>query len=309
MVVANVIANAAILAGAAGKDGKKYARDALRAWQKLKESDFDMRSLSQPELRIVGELFPEVYDAQIAGPAALPEESYGAREAQLTALRQMQDVAAGGLPMADELAVRQIGRGMSQELQRGQLNALRALQERGLRGGEMAQAGYLGQQGADMAAQYGNQVAREALLRRLGAIQSAGSFAGGLRGQDIALSEARAGALNRWNEMVSGLRTQAAASAAGARTAARERNLGEAQRIADTNEAARYQAQLEDIERQNMLRSQLFQQQLARTAGISGQYGMLGQYQKARQAARAAAIRGIGSSVDQTAGGIIGGRI
>ena len=300
----------ALLAGGAGSDGKRYAREALQLWQKLQESNFDMSSLSPPEQRIAAEYFPQLYDAQVQGMGPeLARDDAASQQAQALALRQMQDVASGGMPLADQLATQQIGRNVTQDAHRAQINALNSMRQRGRVGaGQELQAAQMGdQQAAELARGYGSDVAREAMLRRLGAIGAAGSMSGQMRGQSQNLAMDNANTVNRFNEMVANLRTNAAAQNAAATNQGRMYMTGERQRVADQNVMNRYNVDLQNLERQNALRDQLFQQRLAKTQGAAGQWNVLGQYQQARQAAKERRIQGIGQASDDIGGELLGG--
>jgi len=302
----------ALAAGAAGSDGKKYAREALRAWQKLKLSNFDMSSLSPPEQRIVAEYMPQMYDAQTQGlDPAMVQDDPAAQEAQSLALQQMQQIAQGGMPLADQLATQEIGRAVTGDARRAQLNALNSMRARGQSGGgaELLAGQAAGQQASELARGYGSDVAREAMLRRLGAIGQAGSLSGQMRGQTMDLNAMNAQTTNNWNNLVANLRTNAAAQNAAATNQARQYMTGERQRVADSNVMNRYNTQLQNLTRQNSLRGQSFDQDLAKTAGVAGAWGQLGQYQNARQAAKERAIRGVGEGSDSIGGGILGALI
>lgn len=312
MALGGILAGAGIMGGLAGSDGKKYARQALELWEKLKLSDFDMSNLSPPELQMVAEFFPQVYDAQIQGNVQMAQDSPEMRVEQARSLARLGDVADQGLPVVDRLAADEVGRQMSAEQRRGMENVTRGMEARGRLGGGSEFAAQLaqGQQGAEMGSRFGSNIARQAILNRLSAMEAGGQMAGQIRGQDIGLSESRGNAMNRWNEWASNLRTGAAAQNAAARNQAGMYNTGTRQRLADTNNLNRYGTSLENLNRRNDLEAQLFGQRLAKTQGMSGQYSQLGMYQNARQAAKAQAIRGIGQGVDdlgESIGGYYGG--
>lgn len=300
----------ALVAGAAGSDGKRYAREALRVWQKLQESDFDMSSLSPPEQRIVAEFAPQFYDAQTQGMSPeMVKDDPAAKQAQMMALRQLQGVAQDGLPLADQLATQEIGRNVTGDVARGQMNALNMLRQRGMGSGGLGLQASMAasQQGAEMARGYGSDVAREAMLRRLQAIGQSGNLAGQIRGQSMDLSSQNAAATNNWNNMVANLRTQAAAQNAAATNQGRMYMTGERQRVADENVMNRYNTQLQNINRQNMLRGQAFDQRLAKTAGMAGAWGALSTAQNRRQSAKASQIQALGQGSDDLGGGLLGG--
>lgn len=300
--LAGGIANLAGLAGPGGED--KY-RDALRVWEKLQTSDFDMRSLSPPELRVVAEVFPALYDAAVPTEMQEIAGSPEAREAQVESLTGMRELGRTGLTDVDRLSNVRAQEAMAQSSRREREAVLRNLAARGqLGGGDELQArlATTGEQ-ANQASDMGARLAEQAALRRVGAMGSAGQMAGQLRAADVGEQTARADVSQRFNELVYGALNRANQQNAAMQQQADMWNAGNVQNIANQNELARYQSQLSDIERQNRLRAGSFGQDVTKAEGQTGALKTLGGYKDQQQANRISGIQGAAEG----AGGIVGG--
>jgi len=293
----------------AGEGGEDKLKEALRIWDKLELSNFDMRSLSPPEIRVFAEAFPEQYDAVIRGEPVLPEDSAEGRDAQLRGLARFEQVAREGLPTSERLAVedtqRQLAAG-SRSLEDEILTDLAARGRLGA-GDELAarMAGASASQNA--AAAMGRDLAQMKVANRLGAAETAAGMGSRLRAQDIDLSSRRADAMNRFNELASQLGTQAARDNALARERAQAFNVGTKQRTGEEAAQARYGTELENLTRQNALKGASFGQSLAKTQGQTGALTDLADLEEKRRLQRIMMGQSIGQGVGQTAGGLFGG--
>lgn len=306
--VGGAIGNIAVLAGAAGKGGLGEYKQIPDLWRKLKESDFDFRSLSAPELQVLAQYSPELYQAVVPREFQQVQDSPGLRQTQMGALDRLQQASTGDLPILERQAQQQAQRGILGSYKTAQEDALQQLAQRGRLGaGDEIQARLAaGSQAQNLAADMGSQIAGDNANRRLGLQQTVGQMAGGLRGQDFQNRLANAEITNRFNELAAGYQNQAAQYNAGARERAQGAREGLKQNVADTNVMNRYGTTLENLNRQNALRDQLFGQQVTKTQGLSGALGQLGWAKDAEKAAKAQAIRGIGQGLGQTAGGLGG---
>lgn len=289
----------------AGQGGTKQYKKALQIWEKLKTSDFDMRELSPPEIQVFAQAFPEVYDAVIKGQPELPQDSAEGRGAQLQGLRTFEDVAREGLPTAERMAADEAMR-QSQATSRSiEDSVLQDLAQRGRLGAgdeiaaRMAGAGVAQNQ----AAQSGADMARMRVANRLSGAEQAAALGGQIRGQDVAVSQARADAMNRFNELASQLGTQAAQQNAAARERAQAYNVGTAQHVGEENVQSRHQTELENLTRRNALKNQLFGQQVTKAGGTTQALYGLGNLEEAKRLER---IK-LGQSVGQGVGGAVGG--
>lgn len=303
----SAIGGIANLFGAAGEGGKKELQEAIKLWENLQDPDYDMTSLKAPQLALVARYFPETYEAKIPDEVKTAQDSPELREAQKAGVQQLMKMAQEGLPTAERAMVEEAQGKVRGEVGRARQQAVRNLQETGrMSGGSELAAGLAAaQQGSQLARQQGTDVARMALENRMNALTAGTSAAGQARGQDIALSQANADTINRFNQWKSQLQTEAAANAAQQRNQAGLYNVTEAQRVADANTAAQYNTQLANIQRQNALREALANFQMGKVQGQAGALTGLSQAKYAEQAARAQQIQSIGQGIGSAAGGVL----
>lgn len=307
-MIGQLIGGVATLSGAAGKGGMDELREAVKLAKGLEAAEFDFRELAPAQLRLVAQYFPEVYEAVIPPEAQLVGESALGRGAQESSLGYFQQVQREGLPLLDRLNAEEAARSVQTAEQRGRLAALNQLQAQGQLGGARSQAVLgSGQQAAELARGLGSDLARQSLMRRFEAAQAAGGLGTQIRGQDLQRGMFNADTLNRFNQYVAGVRTGAAADAAAARNQGQLYNIGQRQRIADANKQARYMAQLTDVERQNMLRQQVYTNELAKINAINSALSAKSNAEYAEQASRERAISDIGRGVDSSLSSLGGG--
>lgn len=292
----------------AGKGGEGSLRQAFEIFNKLETSNFDMRSLSPPEIRVFAEAFPQVYDAVIKGQPTLPEVSQEGRGAQLWGLSRFETIAREGLPTAQRMAV--------DEAQRQVAGGSRAIEDQILQ--DMAQRGRLG--GGDeiaarlagasasqnLAAEQGRNVAEMSLQNMLAGTQGAFGAGGQIRASDEAMSRSRADAMNRFNELASTLGTNAAAANAAARERVMMFNVGTRQRTGEESALARYGTEESNINRQNALRGQKFGQEVTKATGESNALTDIADLQEKRRLQTIMAAQSIGQGAGGAAGGAFG---
>jgi hypothetical protein len=302
-------------------EGAEPRLEELRAlWQNMQTPEFDMRNLSAPELKVVAEYFPEYYAAHRPDAAALAQDSPEVRKSQMENLEYPTRLREEGMPLAERSVVEDIGREIAKEHQGAVESGLESLKRRGRGGGgaEAAMRMEAAQQASELARGLAADQAREALLNRYRGAMGVGDQAGNIRATDIGLSSANADTINRYNQYLSQLLTQEARDNAAQAQAAQWANAAEKQRTADTNEMARYDTQLTNLNRQNQLTQQGFSNELARRQGEAGaimeQAGWDAAEQRARNqawqqsmAGAGRAIGGIGELVGSRMGGSPGG--
>lgn len=293
----------------AGKSGKEYYKKALAAVEKLQLSDFDMRSLSAPELRAVSEAFPDLYQEVISGQASQVQEPMAGRGAQLRGLSRFETMAREGLPTAERIAAQEAQRGLAAQAKNADEAVLQDLAQRGqLSGGDEISARLAtGQQAHNLAAQQGTNLAMMGIENRMRGMQGAQSAAGALRGQDINVAGQNADLMNRFNELASQLGSERARYNAAARERSQMYNVGNRQRIGDFNTIARGQMGERNQDTQNRLRALATQERMGKTNMLVDAYGNMGQFQDNQRAARIALGRGVGEGVGGAAGGALGG--
>ena len=290
-----------------GDGAEKDLRRNRALWRELEQylPQYDMRSLDAPELTSTGTADTFGYSPVIRQEAALPEDNAQSRSMQARALQEMLAVAENGMPVQDRIAAQNAQQAMAAQNQRLQNSVIQNMQERGLgSGGDELAARMIGnQQSADMARGMGSDLASQALQRRLAAISGAGQQASSLRGMDFGVSSGRADAMNRFNEWASSLGTQAAQYNAAAGERAQQYNLGNSQRISDTNQMSRYATDQSNLNRQNSLRGQTFQDRVQQTSGLSGAHTQMANWRAAEQAGRERMFQDIGAGVGNLGGG------
>lgn len=308
-----IVGGGLILGGAAGKGGKKQFKEMPEIWRKLQLSNFDYRSLSAPEIQILSQAEPEIYDAVVPIEARTIVEQPEGREAQLQQLAQMQQIGREGLRAEEKIAARQAQRAVASEAQRQRENILRSLGARGVGGlSDEIQMRLAGQQmGSELAARQSEDLTRQQQQRRMAAIQAAAGMGTSMRGQDIDVASRNAAIMQRQNEVIAQMLTDQQRYAAAARERAQEYNRGLRQRVGETNVQQRYLTDLANIERQNRLREQAFSQRYQQTQGLSNTLAGYGKYQDRQQQLKAQGImslsQGVGGLVGSLAGSQVGG--
>jgi len=284
------------------KDPAKALRKAaLDVFRKIESPDFNIEDLKGPELRIAATMRPEVFQAQDAGRPELIRGAPDVREQQLRALSGLRRTSEEGIPLVDRLAAEEAGRSVSGALRRGEESAIRGLRRRGRLGsGAETQARIVGgRQASELARGLGSDLARSSLLRRQQALRDYATASGSLRGQDIGVEASRADAMNRFAQFAATQRQSTEEQNARARERAQFYNVSQTQNVANINEMAKYQAQIE----QNRLRQMQYQNEITKAGQMAGQYGQLATGAEAGQAAKDAAFQQIGLAGGQLLGG------
>ena len=292
-----------------GDGGKEDYERALRILEEVQDPNFNFRDLSAPVIPIAGEYTPFTYSPEFASSSpALADDSPMVRAEQLKALQHLSGVAEEGLPLAERLAAEQQGARLADEASRYDASIIRNLAERGRAGGgtELAARMASAQRLGNLAHGIGSDLATQAALNRISASGQVGALGGAIRGQDIALSEQRANALNRFNEWASSFLTQAAQQNALAQERAQTRNIGTAQDVASTNELNRYNTQQQNLTRNNALEQALANFRLRRAQSQAGASQDLGNANYAEQASRMEQLRGLGSGIGAGVGALSG---
>jgi len=309
MAIGSLISGISILAGAGGKGGVKERKQIIALWNALEQSNFDFHQLSFPELQMVQQLLPEVYTAIVPDEVKQVIESPEARTAQLEALGQTQEIARGGLPLADRIAAER-AQGSIQQASRGRdLAVLRSLASRGgLGSGDEAQLRLQANASTNnLGRDLGQSLQETALNRRLSAIGQYGEQAGALRQGDFRAGAFNAEAVNRFNEQVANSQNRAAEFNAAARAGASRYNVGTKQRLSEQTALGRLDLRQQQQRREDALKGTLFNQQATKIGGQSAGLEGLAAYKDRDRAAKEQAIAGIGGGVDDILGSVIGG--
>lgn len=297
------------------KGGKKYAKQALELWRALQEPQYSEEVIPWQQLLLQGELSPETYEAIIGGPVAQISEDPALRESQLRSLLGMEQVAREGLPLQDRLLADEAQRSVAGEFGRANESILRNLAARGRAGGgtELAARMQASGAGAELARGMGSDLAMQAIQNRLMGLGESSRMAGEVRGMDAETAALNAQMQNRYNEIFSAMRTQAAENAARQRQQAQLYNLGQRQRLHEANVLGGYQSRLGERGRLDDLQDRLFSARMNKIQGQTGALGEVSRQQMAREMAKQQNVRstagGVGSILDsilQAKGGMGG---
>ena len=199
------------------------------------------------------------------------ERDPGFKDAMTKGLDDLRSGAEGGFSTADLAAMEEIRRRVATE-ERGQREALlQRAQERGVGGSglEMASALQSQQDMADRRALENLMTAARGEERRIGASQAAAGLGSLFRGQEFAEGKAMDDADRLINQFNAQMRMRQAEGDTNRLMAARQRNLGELQRLSDMNTQGRYQTAL----RNKALQQQRFDNQMRRAEGMMAGYG------------------------------------
>src|SRR5689334_18553542 len=109
------IGGIAILAGAGGKGGLDEYKKAAAVWEKLKTTNFDFSTLQFPELQLVAEMMPDIYEAIVPAEVKQAADSPEMRAAQQRGLAHLEAAAVEGLPLTERVAAQDAGRSMARE--------------------------------------------------------------------------------------------------------------------------------------------------------------------------------------------------
>jgi hypothetical protein len=193
------------------------------------------------------------------------------KSAMTKGLDDLRAVAEGGFSVADQAAMEEIRRRVATE-ERGQREALlQRAQERGVGGSglEMASALQSQQDMADRRALENLMTAARGEERRVGASQAAAGLGSQFRGQEFGEAKAMDDADRLINQFNAQMRMRQAEGDTNREMAARQRNVGERQRLSDMNTQGRYQAAL----RNKALMQQKFDNEMRKGEGMMAGYG------------------------------------
>lgn len=201
------------------------------------------------DLVLQGELSPEEAEAILLDPSAFGAivGDVGAQESQTRVLNELQDIiGAGGLDAQGEAALAE-ALGTAGTAARGRREALMdAFRQRGASSSGFELASLLSNEQA--AADQGNQAAlktaADAEARRMAALGLLGQEAGDVRQQSFSEAAKKASAADAFEQWNKANRQQVQTENVNRRNEATEKNLGERQRVADTNVATGNQQEI-----------------------------------------------------------------
>lgn len=214
------------------------------------------------------------------------------------ALSQMQALARGGLQPADLINLKQIQGAQAAAASSQSASAQDQLRARGLGGAGADEAAmlYANQGAANSTSSLYNNALQQAMARQTAAIQAAGNYASGIRGQDNSISQQMASNNNAFNSQAIAIQNAAAIAAMNNSNQAQAANLAGRQGVANSNSTTANA----NVALQNAQAQQAFNNQ---TTQITGQTNALnGQSTLASAQQAASALQAQGSQQSLTAG-------
>jgi len=296
-----------IIGGIVGRGKSQGDRDAsmgaigeaVENFRKIEVPTVEQQRIMLEMLQSQGVLTPELEQEILAKPTKMEEVSTDPilREAQMNALKSLQEVGKAGLTAEDRAQVNQLRREVAREEQAKQAQILQSMAQRGAAGSGMELAARLSsaQASADRAAQESDRLAASALQRQLQAVAQSGQLGGGIRSQDFGEQAQKASAIDAINMFNTQTQQGVQTRNIGSKNEAQLRNLQEKQRIADTNVGLRNQQE----QHNKALYQQRFQNEIAKAGGMSGVLQAQSQAFANRAQGTADFYSGIGKGVDQ----------
>jgi len=291
--------------GASGRSEEQQAQ-ALQQWLDLNVPNPKDQEIYLEQLVSQGKLSPQLEGrirqgkTEMAGIQLDPKM----RQAQMSALGELQNIGEGGPRLRDKAAMQQ----MLSEVNQNEMGKRGALEQEMARRGVGGSAMEYGmkqanQQSANQqAALMGLQNAANQQDRSLAAIMGAGEMGGKMRGQDWQQASDVAKSQDLINRFNTGNALGVQQRNVGSQNYAQEANLNNAQRISDANTGIRNTQEMHN----KGLIQQEYLNKLNKTKGLSSAYGSAAD----ASAAEAAAIRDqwykAGSGLGKVASGAAG---
>lgn len=279
---------------------KAAAEKAIKTIQETGAPPETAKEIFLKEFKSAGILTPEM-EQNINVKFQPIVESKEGREAQMNALRQLQQISSGGLRPEDRFALSQIEQQTARENQAAQNDVIRNLAQRGQAGGgaELAARLQASQAGANQLSNQGLQVGALASQRALEALANTGSLAGNLRSQDYNAASRNADIANEMERFNIQNQLNVQQRNINARNAAQEKNLDVAQGLLNKNTDQTNQ----ELLRQNQAKVADWQNKMTQNRLIADAYN---QQSKLNQD-EAAATQNKWSSIGKGVGGIAAG--
>lgn len=303
-----------ILGGIAGLFGSSGDRD--KADEAMRNAFNEINQLGLPpdqskeifvkHLQAAGVYNPKVEQALDAGVSKLSQvqEDSSLKDAQMQALKNIQQRAKVGLTAEDKLALAKVQQQAARDSEAKRQQIIQNMQMRGQAGGGAELAAQLAAQqaGAEGQAEQGNRVAAQASQNALQAMGMSGQLGSQIRQQDFGINAQKAQAadeMNRFN--VSNQIGQQARNVA-AQNQGQQMNLANAQRISDTN------VNLDNAEQQRQLQAQrnYWEDLKSRATMRANAYKAKADDASGQAAQKQQGWQNIGSGVGTAAGSIFG---
>lgn len=277
--------------------------EAIGAVRDLQIPDIEKQKIVLERLSQQGLLTPEMeaeVNQQMSGMKDIREDT-GLRDIQRSVIEDLRQYGKTGLTAEDRAALNQSRLEVARDAQARQAAVLQGMAARGMGGSGMELAAQLqsSQASADQASQDSNRIMAMAQQKALQNLIASSNQASALRGQDFDVAARTAQAQDAINAFNANLSAGRQSRNVSAKNVAQATNLGEKQRIADTNVGF---GQKEEIYNKELIQQQ-FQNQMAKANALSG----ILQGASAASDKEAAAKRAMWSQMGQGAGTAIAG--
>ena len=297
------------LFGSSGSsNADRLRQEAIDAFASIKTPELSDLQVQLSKYVQSGVLTPEQAETEMLKSSAFNDivSDPSLAGAQKQALSSMQNVAkSGGLTAIDKAQLQDITNQQNQDARSRNESVMQGARERGMGGSDISTVNQLmNEQGAaDRASRQGTDVAAQAQVRALQAMQAAGSTAGTIRGQDYAEQAKKAEAENAIDLFNKQTLNQTNAYNVENANKAQAANLANAQAIANANTATGNENKMYNAQ-QNQ---NVFQDQMAQASGVSGASMHAADSETAAANQDRAANAGMTSGLLQTGGTIVGG--
>jgi hypothetical protein len=228
---------------------------------------YDFSTLTPEDYQVVGTFAPEIapHVAEVA-PQVVADTAAGleGQQAQLSALRRLQQIGEGGIDPQFAQRMREADQSSQQAAQSRQQSTLQDYARRGLLGsGTQLASDLAANEGAmQRGAQSSSDAATQAYLNQLGALQSGAQLGGNIRSQELDLQSRNAAIANSFNQRTSAAFQTYLQNQADLKNQAALRNLDTSQDISNRNVHQRNVAAEGDRDRQDRLFDRLRQQKI-----------------------------------------------
>lgn len=260
-------------------------QDAMNELKNVKIPDIEKQKIVLKKLTQQGIITPEKEQEILQDQSSFEkiQEDKQLRDTQVNSLNALKKIANLGLTPEQRADLNDMRSKLERDIQARDQSIIQNMQQRGQAGSgsELAQRLLSSQQQSENAASAGDRLAAMAYQNQLNAIRQSGSLAGDIRNQDFGVEAAKASAADKISQFNTQNRIGVQERNVNASNQAQQKNLGEKQRIADTNVG------LENTEETHnkSLYQQQYENELRRAQAIANAAsGVAGQYNKNAEA-------------------------
>lgn len=244
---------------------------------KIQDPKFDVSTITPQQFKVIGKYSPQVapYIAE-KNPTLLKETavSQEGKNAQLSALRNLQNTATTGSDPMQQALMEGAARNTQAEAQSRQASLLQDAVRRGQSGTLATLASQMGGNEAAMTrnAEANRQAAIQAYQNKLSAMRDSANLGGTIANQDINMQKSNADIINQFNQRMAGQQNQYGQYAANQSNDAQMKNLAAAQEAANANVSGANSAAWQNRQMQNSAQQNAFQNALNRVGVQGGMY-------------------------------------